>query len=670
MSIAERIAALREQINYHIYRYHVLDAPVVSDAEYDALFDELAALEREHPELATPDSPTQRVGGAPQEKFEKVAHPAPLLSLAKALSVEELYAWRARIGRLLADPNAPLAYTAEPKIDGLSVLLIYRDGRFVQGATRGDGYEGEDVTANLRTVPAVPKRIPIDPAADLTAPPYLAVRGEIFFPLDRFDAFNEALLAAGERPYMNPRNAASGSLRQLDPSVTAARPLTLYVYDIIAVEGARIDRQWERLDWLRRLGFPVPAEARYCPDLDAVVQVYNEWLERRNQLNYEVDGVVVKIDDRPLAESLGFTGKDPRGAIAMKFPSQEKTTRLLDVQVNVGRTGILAPSAVLEPVELGGVTVRNATLHNYDEIARKDIRIGDVVIVKRAGDVIPYIVGPVVERRTGAERPIALPTHCPTCGEPAVRAEGEVAVICDNAACPAQLVRRVEYFVSRGALDIGSFGAKTGELLVERGLIHDVGDIYFLRREDLLALEGFQDKKVDNLLAGVEASKQQPADRLLTALGIRFVGSVVARQLLDHFGSLDALAAASAEQLLQVEGVGPQIAASVAAWFAGPHNRELLEKLRRAGLPFALVRATAERQPLAALTFVITGTLPTLGRDEAKALIEQYGGKVTGSVSKKTDYLLAGENAGSKLEKARALGVPVIDEAALRELIG
>jgi DNA ligase (NAD+) len=664
-----RIAALREEINAHLYRYHVLDAPVISDAEYDALYDELVALEAAHPELVSADSPTQRVGGAVQERFHKVTHPAPLLSLAKAVTVAELHAWRTRIGRLLA-ADTVLDYTVEPKVDGLSILLTYRDGLFVQGATRGDGTVGEDVTANLRTVFSLPQRIPVVESADLSLPAYLAVRGELFFPLDRFDAFNEALLAAGERPYMNPRNAASGSLRQLDPAITAARPLMLAVYDIVAVEGAVPDRQWERLAWLRRLGFPVPDDVAYAADLDAVAAQYDQWLTRRNTLNYEVDGLVIKINDRPLAQSLGFTGKEPRGAIAMKFPAQEKTTRLLDVQVNVGRTGILAPAALLEPVEIGGVTVRHATLHNYDEIGRKDIRIGDMVIVKRAGDVIPYIIGPVTELRTGAEQPVPLPEQCPSCGEPAVRPPGEVAIYCDNAACPAQLVRRVEYFVSRGAMDISGFGSKTGGLLVAHGLIHDVGDIYTLPRAELLALEGFQEKKVDNLLAGIAASREQSADRLLTALGIRFVGNVVARLLLEAFGTLDALAEKSADELAGVEGVGPRIAQSVVAWFGNSHNRELLEKLRAAGLPFALERDSAESQPLAALTFVITGTLPTLSRDQAKALIEQHGGKVTGSVSKKTDWLLAGEHAGSKLEKAGALGIGVLDEAALRALIG
>ncbi len=403
------------------------------------------------------------------------------------------------------------------------------------------------------------------------------------------------------------------------------------------------------------------------------MSVYEEWQNKRNQINYEVDGIVVKINDRVLADSLGTVGKDPRGAIAVKFLAQEKTTTLIGVDVNVGRTGILAPTGLLEPVEIGGVIVRNATLHNYDEIERKDIRIGDRVIVKRAGDVIPYIVGPIVDLRDGSEKPIERPTICPVCGEPAVQLPGEVAIYCDNAACPAQLVRRVEYFVGRSAMDIDSFGSQTGALLHDQGLIHDVADIYYLDRDALLGIEGFRDKKVDNLLAGIEASKAQPPSRVLTALGVRFVGGVVATLLIDELGGIDAVAAAGTEKLQSIEGVGPQIAASVVDWFSSERNRAILEKLRAAGLRFAAepkASVAAEDQPLAGLTFVITGTLPTWSRDEASAFIQAHGGKVTGSVSKNTDYLLAGEAAGSKLTKAQSLGVPVIDETALRELVG
>ena len=671
MDVKDRIQQLRQEINFHLYRYHVLDAPVISDAEYDALYRELVELETAQPELLTADSPTQRAGATPSDAFAKVRHPAPILSLMNAFDADGLRAWRARLGRLLP-PDTHLAYVVEPKLDGLTVVLTYRNGRFVQGATRGDGEVGEDVTANLRTLRGVPKRIPVDPQQTIRPPAYLAVRGEVFLPLDKFEALNAERLAAGEPVYMNPRNTAAGSLRQLDPAKTAERPLRLYCYDVVAIEGGELPaRQWERLAYLRDLGFPVSPDNRYCANLDEVVAVHSEWMERRNRINYEVDGVVVKVDDRELAERLGYSGKDPRGALAMKFPAREKTTTLLDLQVNVGRTGVLAPNAVLEPVEIGGTMVSKATLHNFDEIARKDIRIGDRVVVKRAGDVIPYIVGPIVDARQGHERPIERPTTCPVCGQPVVQLPDEVALYCENAACPAQLIRRVEYFVSRGAMDIDGFGTQTAALLFEKGLIHDVADIYTLRRDDLLQLEGFKEKKVDKLLAGIEASKGRPLDRLLTALGIRFVGSVVAGLLVDSLGSLDAIAAADANALERIEGIGPQTAVSVAAWFANDANRVLVEKLRAAGLSLAAApkaRAAGAR-PLDGATFVITGTLPTLSREEAAALIEAHGGKVSGSVSKKTRYVLAGEAAGSKLTKAQALGVPIIDEAALRALV-
>ncbi len=679
MTPETQITQLREQINYHLHRYHVLDAPIISDAEYDDLYRQLVALEAAHPELVTADSPTQRAGAPALDAFAKVSHPAPILSLANAFSPEDLFAWRARIGRLLPDPDMPLDFTVEPKLDGLSVVLTYENGRFTQGATRGDGEIGEDVTPNLRTLHSLPKHIPVfDPQSAIrnpqsAIPPYLVVRGEVFFPLDKFEKFNAARLAAGEAAYMNPRNAASGSLRQLDSAITAARPLTLYVYDFVAWQGGSVpDTQWERLQLLRAWGFPVSTDCQYCPDLDTVAAAYERWATYRNTINYEVDGIVAKINNRPLADSLGFVGKDPRGAIALKFPAQEKTTRLLDVVVSVGRTGILAPAAVLEPVEIGGVIVRNATLHNYDEIARKDIRIGDYVLVKRAGEVIPYIVGPVIDRRDGAERVVTKPTHCPACGETAVQPPGEVAIYCDNPACPEQLVRRVEYFVSRGAMDIESFGGQTAVLLTEKGLIHDVADIYYLNKEALLALEGFKDKKVDNLLAGIETSKARSPERLLTALGIRFVGSVVAALLIGQLGGIDELAAATQEQLETIEGIGPGTAVSVTTWFANEKNRAVLDKLRAAGLRFALEKTAVSEttpQPLAGLTFVITGTLPTLSRDEAKTLIEAHGGKVTGSVSKNTHYLLAGENAGSKLSKAQQLNVPILDETTLREML-
>jgi len=672
MTPEERIAQLRDEINYHRYRYYVLNAPVISDAEFDRLYQELVDLEAAHPDLITPDSPTQRAGAEPLDAFEKVRHPAPILSLANTFDVAGLYAWRKRIARYLPNPEMPLDYVAEPKFDGLTAVLTYRDGRFTLGATRGNGEVGENVTQNLRTIPSLPLKIPVDPASNLPSPPYLVVRGEVYIPLDKFEELNVRRLEEDKPLYMNPRNAAAGSLRQLDPKITAQRPLSIFVYDLIVWDGVDIpDTQWKRIQLLRQWGFPVSPDVRYCPTLEDVARAYEEWIEKRNQINYEVDGLVVKINNQPLAASLGFAGKDPRGALAMKFPAQEKTTKLLDVQVNVGRTGVLAPTAVLEPVEISGVIVRNATLHNYDEIARKDIRIGDSVIVKRAGDVIPYVVGPIPDLRDGSERIIEPPTHCPFCGEPVVHPPGEVAIYCDNPACPEQLARRVEYFVSRPAMDIDGFGAKTGALLVEIGMIRDVADIYYLDRDKLLALEGFQEKKVNNLLHGIEASKARPPHRFLIGLGIRYVGSVVALLLIRQFGGIDELAAATQEQLEEIEGIGPNTAVSITTWFSLPRNQQLLEKFRRAGLRFKAEPTEEETaNTLAGLTFVITGTLPGMTRPQAKSLIEQHGGKVTGSVSKKTDYLLAGEKAGSKLTKAETLGVPILMLADLQKMIG
>ncbi len=672
---AQQHQTLRDQLNYHLYRYHVLDDPVISDAEYDALYQQLKTLEETHPDLITPDSPTQRTGGPVADKFAKVTHPAPILSLANAFEPEGIVAWETRTRKLLADPEQALAYVVEPKIDGLTVVLTYENGRLTQGATRGNGEVGENITPNLRTLPAVPQQIPIDPHSPTAVPPLLVIRGEAFFPLDKFAQFNEQRLTAGEKTYMNPRNAAAGSLRQLDPKVTAVRPLTLFCYDLIAWEGGDVpETQWARLAWLKELGFPVAPDVHYAPDITAVLTAYDEWETKRNEINYEVDGIVIKLNDQPLAASLGFAGKDPRGALAAKFPAQEKSTRLLEVNVNVGRTGVLAPTAVLDPIEIGGVVVQNATLHNFDEIARKDIRLGDMVWVKRAGEVIPYVVGPILDLRTGDEQPITPPTHCPSCGEPALQIEGEVAIYCDNPNCPAQLVRRVEYFVSRAAMDIDSFGKETAALLIEQGLIQDLADIYTLheKREALLALEGFKEKKVDNLLNGIEASKAQPVTRFLTALGIRFVGDVVSGLLLDELRSLDRLAEATAEEIAGIYGIGEKTATAVVNWFAQPSHRALLEKFRTAGLPFALPEpeeAAPNAQPLVGLTFVITGTLPTYSRDEAKALIEAHGGKVTSAVSSKTDYLLAGEKAGSKLTKAQQLGVVVLSEGQLQELL-
>lgn len=682
-TIAKRLEDLRKEVSYHIFRYHVQDDPVISDAQYDALYRELVSLEQQHPNLITPDSPTQRVGAEPAEKFVKVEHPAPILSLSNCFNMEELEAWHTRISRLLPEGTV-LDFVVEPKFDGLTVVLRYENGRFVQGATRGNGVVGEDITANLRTIKAIPLRIPVGSTVGKSgqlglpgmggepdAPPLLVVRGEAYMNLSDFDAMNERLAQAGDKMFANPRNAAAGSLRQLDPSITASRPLTIFCYDIVASEGVHIETQMELLNLLRKNGFPVSSDVRHFDSVKAIGPFYQEWIERREKIGYEIDGLVIKVNNLATREQLGVVGKDPRGAIAFKFPAQEQTTRLLEVAVNVGRTGTINPQAILDPVEVGGVIVSRATLHNYDDIARKDIRVGDTVIVKRAGDVIPYVVGPVVELRDGNEKPVEPPVVCPSCGEPVSQIDDEVAIYCTNAACPAQLVRLVEYFVSREAMNIENLGTRTAELLVEKGYIRDVADIFSLNEDQILQLEGFKDKKAANLIAGILASKERPFSRLLAALGIRGVGVAVAELLADRFGSLDALASASMVDLEGVEGIGPHTAQAVVDWFSSPHNKLLVEKLRSAGLNLVkTVEAGDIRElPLEGLSFVITGTLPTLSRNDAKELIEKHGGKVVGSVSARTNYLVVGEKPGSKLNNAQKLNVPILDEAGLLSLI-
>ena len=675
-----RYQELRSQINFHNYRYHVLDAPVVSDAEYDKLLNELKGIESDHPDWVTPDSPTQRAGATPADRFEKVRHPAPILSLANAFGADDARAWYERVRKLDARVGTA-KFVVEPKIDGLSVVLHYRNGVFVQGATRGDGEVGEDITANLRTVKSIPLRIPVSPSVKDAVPPYIVVRGEAFIPVKEFEQLNQQLEEAGEKTYLNPRNTAAGSLRQLDPTLTASRPLTLLVYQIIYSEGGKIPTaQWELLEYLRRLGFPVTDAARRFNDIDATIAFAESWNKRRDELPYEADGVVIKIDDLELAASLGFVGKDPRGATAYKFPAREVTTRLMDIRVSVGRTGVLIPNAVLEPVEIGGVVVERATLHNFDYIAEKDIRVGDRVLVKRAGEVIPYVIGPVVDARTGKERKYVLPKVCPVCEQPVEHFEGEVAWYCVNTACPAQLVRNVEHFVSRGAMDIVGLGYKIVEKLIETGSVKDVADLYALTRKEILAAVTKKDRKTkaeppgklaDNLLASIAASRTRPLSRLVNALGVRGVGEVMAGDLARTFKDLDALAAARADDLMQIEGVGPNIAEAVVDWFGRPANRKVLRKLKAAGVwPVATAaeRGATKQGPLTGLTFVVTGTLPSLSREDARQLIEARGGKVTDSVSKKTDYLVLGAEPGSKLAKARSLGVKIISEKELRDL--
>jgi len=683
-SVAERAARLRAEINEHNYRYHVLDAPIISDAEFDALLNELREIESRYPELITPDSPTQRVGAPAAEGFAKVRHPQPILSLGNAFDAAGVRAWRERLGKYAEQNLGSLEalgslddYVVEPKIDGLTVVLTYENGVFVQGATRGDGLVGEDITANLRTVKSVPLALRKTDVA--TFPARLSVRGEAFMTIADFERLNEAQLAAGERTFANPRNAAAGALRQLDPSLTAKRPLRLLCYAIVDCVSAEGDEpaprtQWDTLTYLRKLGFPVTDMARRFDDLEAAIAYCVSYVERRDDLPFEIDGMVIKLNDLTLSQRLGYVGKDPRGAIAFKFPAREATTLLKDVNVTIGRTGNIVPNAVLEPVHVGGITITSATLHNYDDIARKDIRIGDRVIVKRAGDVIPYVAGPVISARTGHERVITPPTECPYCGTSLVRREGEVALYCPNADCPGRLDRAISHFVGSGAMDIEGLGEKIVAQLIEAGLIADVADLYALKKEDLLGLEKFAERKAQKLLEAIEASKRQPLTRLIVGLGIRHVGEVAARALAERFGSLDALieaASASPETLQDIEGVGPVIAESVSQWARRDSTRALVEKLKRAGVnPKQEVRSMTARAegPFAGRVFVITGTL-SQPREAIAAWIEAQGGKVTDSVSRNTAYLVVGDAPGaSKINKARQLGVPMIGEEELKRL--
>lgn len=664
----KRAETLRESINYHNYRYYVLNSPVVSDAAYDALMDELREIEAEFPKFITPSSPTQRVGAKPAEGFQKVTHPAPILSLDKVTDREEIFQWKARIEKLLPEDVPPLGYVVEPKFDGLTVVLHYREGVFELGATRGDGEIGEDITNNLKTVNTLPLKIPADPEGP-TPPPFLVVRGEILILLDTFEALNQRLTEADLPTFANPRNAAAGSLRQLDPNVTAERPLFLYAYSIVASEGQVPETQRETLALLKDLGFAQPEIGGYFESLDEVADYCERMVEERASFPYEADGLVIKIDHLPTRQALGSVGGRPRGAVAFKFPAQEVTTQLQDVEFSVGRTGVITPTALLDPVTIAGVTVSRASLHNFDFIEERDIRVGDRVIVKRAGDVIPYVTGPIKDMRRGEEREIYPPNHCPSCGEPVQHPEGEIAYYCINSACPDQRVQRLIYFAQR--LDIEGLGERTAAQLVEQDLIHDPADLYTLKVEDLLALEGFADKKAENLLAAIESSKDQSFADVLAALGIRGVGSAIAELLVDTFGSLSELMAATEEDIASVEGLGPITAENVLAWLSRPHNQALIEKLKDARIQLKAQAHKAEPsrlQPFEGLTFVITGTL-SQSRAQISAWIESLGGHVTSSVSGRTDYLIAGENPGrSKQSKAESLGTPILTEAGLRKM--
>ncbi len=660
-----RAEELREEIAEHNYRYHVLDAPTISDAAYDRLLRELRELEERYPELVTPDSPTQRVGAPPSLAFATVRHRTPMLSLANAFEEAELDAWDRRVREALGE--AAVQYVCELKIDGVAVSLTYQDGRLVTGSTRGDGEQGEDVTPNLRTIPSIPLRL-----RAARPPAQIEVRGEIYLPRAAFEAVNAQREAAGEPPFANPRNAAAGSLRQLDPQVTAGRPLQIFVYGVGSVEGAELRTHWETLGWLREAGFRANPHTARCGTLEEVKGYLAAWTERRALLDYGTDGVVIKVDDLAQQSELGATTSAPRWALAYKFPAEQAITRLLDITINVGRTGALTPAAVLEPVRVSGVTVSSATLHNEDEIARKDIRIGDWVVVQRAGEVIPEVVAPLPERRTGEQRRFVMPSHCPVCGAGVERPPGEAVARCPNLSCPAQVLERLYHFASRDAMNIEGVGGKLLAQMLEAGLVRDPADLYHLAKKQILSLERMADRSAQNVLDAIGRSRETTLARFIFALGIRHVGSHVAEVLAAHFPTVEALMDAALEEVRDVPGVGPTIAASVAGFFAQSANRRLVSRLLAAGVKPApgAAQVRARGGPLEGAQVVFTGTLARWTRSQAEALVRAAGGVPTDDVTKKTTYLVAGASPGSKIERARRLGVKVLDEDEFAGLIG
>ena len=663
--LAARAATLREEIEAANYEYFVLDSPTRSDAEYDRLMRELKALESEHPELRTADSPTQRVGAPPQGQLAKHTHLAPMLSLGNAFADDELTEWERRMVRITGE-DARLGYTAELKIDGAAVSLTYRDGVLVTAATRGNGTIGEDVTPNVRTIREIPLRL-----RDDGFPPLFEIRGEVYMPFDRFEQMNETRAAAGESIFANPRNAAAGALRQLDPAVTAARPLRFYGYSA-AGDGLPFRTQWDLLEALERWGIPVAPLRRRCERLEAVFELAQEIENHaRGTLNFAIDGIVVKVDSLALQEELGVVGgREPRWAIARKFAPDIAVTRLLAINVNVGRTGAINPFAVLEPVEIGGATVKLATLHNEELIRTKDLRIGDWVQVKRAGEVIPQIIAPLAERRDGTEKKWKMPKRCPSCDSEVEREEDVAAVYCPNVACPGRRLEGLVHFASRGGMDIRGLSYARIEQLIDAELVRDAADLYELTADQLVRLDRFAEKSADQLVGAIDESRQQPLSRVLNALGIRHVGSGAAQLLARHFGSMGALMAATEDQILEVRGIGGIIAHAVAGYFRDPSGRDLVKRLEQLGVNMTEERAAAADGALSGSTVVLTGTLPTLTRPQATERIERAGGRVTSSVSKSTTFVVAGDTAGGKLEKARALGVEIIDESELLRRLG
>ena len=662
----KRIEALREQLNYHSYRYYVLDDPELTDADYDRMFRELQELEEQFPDLITPDSPTQRVGGEPLAAFEPVRHATPMLSLDNAFDDQELRDFDARLHRLL-EIEEPFEYTVEPKMDGVAVELVYINGLFEVGSTRGDGVTGENITANLKTIKSIPLRLRDE---EISLPARLDVRGEVYYPTEAFKKLNREREEAGEPTFVNPRNSASGSLRQLDPAITATRPLDIFVYGLGLIEGYELTSQWQALLAFKKWGLRVNPLITLCTGIEAAIEHYHNFVRMRESLPYEIDGVVIKLNEFRLQEKAGVRSRSPRWAIARKFPAHQETTRVVDIIAQVGRTGAITPVAILEPVMVGGVEVRRATLHNQDEIDRKDIRVGDTVIIQRAGDVIPEIIKVVTSKRGTNTQKYTLPKTCPACGSQLVRLEGEAVLRCENITCPAQIKESIKHFASKGAMDIDGLGDKLVEQLLAKGLISSHADLYFLQRDQLIGLDRMAEKSADNLLRAIDSSRRVPLDRFLYALGIRHVGEHIAKVLAQHYGELKKIMRAQEDELMAINEIGPQVASSIVTFFREPRNQKLIERLFEGGVRIEKQQGAAEAdQRFAGKTFVFTGALEKFTRKEAEKLVEERGGRAASSVSKKTDYLVAGPGAGSKLEKARSLGVAVITEDDFLEML-
>jgi DNA ligase (NAD+) len=671
-SPAQRAEELRRELNYHNHRYYTLDDPVISDGQYDLLLRELREIEAEHPELLTADSPTHRIGGEPSSAFAEVEHSRPMLSLGNAFDFDELSAWHRRISALLDDESFDMV--CELKIDGLAVNLTYEDGVLVQGATRGNGATGEDVTRNLRTIHTIPLKLEGFVPHESQR---LEVRGEVYLPVEEFHRLNKAREERGEQLYANPRNTGAGTIRQLDPKVTAARNMQIWVYSLNSTDGTEfIESHWEALEWLGNVGFRINPNNRLCHSLEGVEDYYRYWLERRHDLPYEADGVVVKVSPLAMQERLGVVGREPRWAIAYKFPAERATTMLKYIGINVGRTGSLNPYAVLEPVIVSGATVQHASLHNEEDINRKDIRVGDTVIIERAGDVIPQVVGPVPAQRTGQEQVFRMPERCPECDTPVVKAEDDAMHRCPNSSCPAQFFELLKHFVGKNAADIDGLGERWCGILIERGMVSDVAGLYGLEKDKLLELDRMGDKLATRILSNIEKSKSRSLPRMLFALGITHVGAEVADLLAQNYLGIRDLANATEEDLTAIEGIGPKIAESIIAWFQAPENQEVVEKLLAAGvklqqdsLPIPATAVPSENSPFGGLSFVVTGTLSALPRKDAEARIKELGGKVTSSVTKKTGYVVVGESPGSKAATAEKLGIPTLDEDAFLRLL-